>query len=156
MKSSTHLICALSERAAREQTSTVCAPPSDFAPLRLVQQPGKIVLVLSQPKIVLGRHSLADVRLMLPYVSRKHCLFQYEGGKWRVSDLGSLNGIFVNREKVISVELAQGDAFSIGGLSFTVDMKSSTPLDDPERMVFQITDARPASSSGLTGQFRAA
>src|SRR4051812_13444637 len=90
MKSSTHLICALSDGAVRAETSTVCAPPSDFTPLRLVQQPGKIVLILSQPKIILGRHSLADVRLMLPYVSRKHCLFQYEEGKWRVSDLGSL------------------------------------------------------------------
>jgi pSer/pThr/pTyr-binding forkhead associated (FHA) protein len=158
MKSSTYLICSHPGVAEREQPAAVCTAPEDFIPLRLIQQPGKMVLVLSQPKIILGRHSLADVRLMLPYVSRRHCLFEYSLGKWMVSDLGSLNGIVVNQEKVTAAELAHGDTMEIGGLSFRIDSENEEILpDDPEMLIFQIKDVKPPlSSTGLTGQFRAA
>ena len=152
MKSSSHLICAHSVGVECEQPLT--RMPDDFVPLRLVQKPGKLILVMSQAKIILGRHSLADVRLTLPYISRRHCLFQFEQGIWRVSDLDSLNGIKINHEKILSAELNSGDSLSIGELEFTIQTeKIPEGVPDPDTLVFHISDAR---ATGLSGQFRAA
>ena len=73
--------------------------------------------------MVLGRHSEADVRLPLPDVSRRHCRFVFSAGHWRVIDLGSLNGIYVNGEPVQQAELHHSDTLRIGGFVFEVDLR---------------------------------
>src|SRR5207247_863670 len=141
MSHSTHLICA-HQSVPNLETPQI---PSEFTPLRLVQQPGKVILVLSQPKIVLGRHSLADVRLMLPYVSRRHCLFQFVNGHWTVCDLRSLIWIAVNVERILTADLSLGDRISIGGFHFVVQlgpMEKSTEVNG-DYIVHYICDSRP-------------
>ena len=91
-------------------------------PLRLLLQPGGQVVDCTRPDLVVGRHSLADVRLPLPDVSRRHCRFVCVEGCWQVIDLNSLNGVFVNDEQVLQAPLQQGDRVRIGGFTFAVDL----------------------------------
>ena len=99
---------------------------ADFVPLRLVLQPTGAILEVSQPEIVVGRHSGADVRLPLPDVSRRHCRIVRREDQWEVVDLESLNGIWVNEHSVDRAVLHHGDKLRLGGFTFMVDL--STPL----------------------------
>src|SRR5579872_4263887 len=96
--------------------------PAGFVPLRLLLQPSGPVLELSEPDMVVGRHSDADVRLPLPDVSRWHCRFLCVEGCWQVIDLNSLNGVYVNEEAVQQAALQHGDRVRIGGFTFAVDL----------------------------------
>lgn len=62
-----------------------------------------------------GRHPQSDIFLDDVTVSRRHVEFHRrpEGG-FTVSDVGSLNGTYVNRERIDSVVLANGDEVQIG------------------------------------------
>jgi pSer/pThr/pTyr-binding forkhead associated (FHA) protein len=52
-------------------------------------------------------------------VSRKHAVFTKEGERWHLEDQGSLNGTFVNRERVEAAELRDGDELQIGKYRLT-------------------------------------
>jgi pSer/pThr/pTyr-binding forkhead associated (FHA) protein len=102
------------------------SPAFSFTPLRLLLQPSAMVVELQYPDLLLGRHSEADIRLPLPDVSRKHCRFQFINGNWQVVDLQSLNGVFVNDQRIDQAVLCQGDRIRIGGFTFLVDIKQAT------------------------------
>ena len=52
-------------------------------------------------------------------VSRKHAELVQREGRWLVEDQGSLNGTFVNRKRVESAELEDGDELQIGKYRLT-------------------------------------
>jgi hypothetical protein len=52
-------------------------------------------------------------------VSRKHAVFTQDGDRWTLEDQGSLNGTFVNRDRVDSAELTDGDELQIGKYRLT-------------------------------------
>jgi len=96
--------------------------PTDFIPLRLVLQPSGMVVEITQPNTLVGRHSSADVRLPLPDVSRRHCRFVWNEGQWQVFDLNSLNGVFVNDLPVEQAALHRHDRVRMGGFTFLVHL----------------------------------
>jgi predicted component of type VI protein secretion system len=104
--------------------------PCDFAPLRLVLQAGALAIELTDPDMVLGRHSEADIRLPLPDVSRRHCRFVYTGGHWQVIDLDSLNGVWVNDQPVKRSPLYAGDRLRIGEFLFAVELPARDEAAD--------------------------
>ena len=119
----------------RAHGRTPCAipVPADFYPLRLLLQPSGAIVELTQPDMLLGRHSQADIRLPLPDVSRRHCRFLFGQGVWQVYDLHSLNGLFLNGELIRQTTLQQGDLLRIGGFTFAVDLSSrQTSPDESE------------------------
>ncbi|WP_345645547.1 FHA domain-containing protein [Streptomyces tremellae] len=62
-----------------------------------------------------GRHPQSDIFLDDVTVSRRHVEFRRGAdGLFTVSDVGSLNGTYVNRERIDSVLLANGDEVQIG------------------------------------------
>jgi pSer/pThr/pTyr-binding forkhead associated (FHA) protein len=69
---------------------------------------------LKGPVTVAGRHPRSDIFLDELTVSRHHAEFRLENGQFRIVDLGSLNGTYVNREPVESAVLAHGDEIQIG------------------------------------------
>jgi hypothetical protein len=99
----------------------------ELVPLRLCLRPGRFVVELTRSGLVFGRHSSADVRLPLPDVSRRHCRFDHEAGRWMVIDLDSLNGVFVNDALVERAELHHRDTIRIGGFVFDVDLRRGEP-----------------------------
>lgn len=109
------------------RTGGILPLPEDFAPLRLILQPSGAAVELTQPDILIGRHSQADVRLPLPDVSRRHCRFLFGQGVWQLIDLNSLNGVFLNGEPIRQATLQQGDLIRIGGFIFAVDLTEANP-----------------------------
>ncbi len=99
--------------------------------LRLRLRPGKFAVEVMRSGTVLGRHSGADVRLPLPDVSRRHCRFDCDGGRWQVIDLDSLNGVLVNGEPVRQTELHHRDVMQIGGFVFDVELPAAVTLPLP-------------------------
>jgi hypothetical protein len=52
-------------------------------------------------------------------VSRKHAVFTQQSDRWQLEDQGSLNGTFVNRDRVETAELRDGDELQIGKYRLT-------------------------------------
>ncbi|WP_435866184.1 FHA domain-containing protein [Streptomyces xinghaiensis] len=62
-----------------------------------------------------GRHPQSDIFLDDVTVSRRHVEFRRgPDGGFTVADVGSLNGTYVNRERIDSVPLTNGDEVQIG------------------------------------------
>jgi pSer/pThr/pTyr-binding forkhead associated (FHA) protein len=62
----------------------------------------------------IGRSTDSDVFLDDVTVSRKHAEFRRQDDGFYVHDLGSLNGTYVNRERVDVTKLASHDEVQIG------------------------------------------
>jgi hypothetical protein len=70
---------------------------------------------LSQGTTTIGRHPDSDIFLDDVTVSRRHAEIQSENRSFRVTDVGSLNGTYVNRERIDeTIELHSGDEVQIG------------------------------------------
>ncbi len=61
-----------------------------------------------------GRHPESDIFLDDITVSRRHAEFVRRDGGYLVRDVGSLNGTYVNRERIDEVDLASGDEVQVG------------------------------------------
>ena len=61
-----------------------------------------------------GRHPASDIFLDDVTVSRRHAEFLRAGDGFSVRDVGSLNGSYVNRERIDEVSLSGGDEVQIG------------------------------------------
>jgi pSer/pThr/pTyr-binding forkhead associated (FHA) protein len=70
--------------------------------------------VLSGERVVLGRSRDCDVVVDDANVSRHHAELRHEGGGWQIVDLGSTNGIRVNRRRVDQARLRHGDRITLG------------------------------------------
>jgi FHA domain-containing protein/zinc ribbon protein len=70
-------------------------------------------------RMTVGRRPDSDVFLDDVTVSRDHAVLVEQGGKYTVEDQGSLNGTFVNRRRIDSAPLAEGDELQIGKYRMT-------------------------------------
>ena len=70
--------------------------------------------LLDQDLTTAGRHPDSHIFLDDVTVSRRHVEFRREGDGFAVYDVGSLNGTYVNRERIDSAVLAGGDEVQIG------------------------------------------
>ncbi|WP_407697830.1 FHA domain-containing protein [Streptomyces kaniharaensis] len=61
-----------------------------------------------------GRHPQGDIFLDDVTVSRRHVEFRRTPAGFSVADVGSLNGTYVNRERIDEVPLNNGDEVQIG------------------------------------------
>ncbi len=76
---------------------------------------GLVYTLLPGTETMIGRGRDADIPVEEPRVSRKHALVRVsEEGAVFVEDQGSSNGTFVNKERVESRELKDGDRVQIG------------------------------------------
>jgi pSer/pThr/pTyr-binding forkhead associated (FHA) protein len=70
-------------------------------------------------KMTIGRSPETDVFLDDVTVSREHATLVRRGGDWYLDDSGSLNGTYVNRQRVDSHRLVDGDELQIGKFKLT-------------------------------------
>ena len=70
--------------------------------------------VLDVPMVTAGRHHDSDIFLDDVTVSRRHAQFIRADHGFRVKDVGSLNGTYVNRERIDDIRLSPGDVVQIG------------------------------------------
>jgi pSer/pThr/pTyr-binding forkhead associated (FHA) protein len=70
---------------------------------------------LDEPLVTAGRHPDSVIFLDDITVSRRHAeVRQRADGGYEVADVGSLNGTYLNRERVESAALKDGDELQIG------------------------------------------
>jgi pSer/pThr/pTyr-binding forkhead associated (FHA) protein len=89
-------------------------------------EPGETMLVVRQGPEIGTRYSLVGdavtvgripdnhIQLDDVTVSRQHAVFIRAGDRWLVRDLGSLNGTYVNNERVEESVIRHGDDLQIG------------------------------------------
>jgi hypothetical protein len=70
-------------------------------------------------RMSIGRRPDSDVFLDDVTVSRDHALLIERGGQWHLDDCGSLNGTYVNRSRIESQRLEEGDEVQIGKYKLT-------------------------------------
>jgi pSer/pThr/pTyr-binding forkhead associated (FHA) protein len=90
--------------------------PDGAATLVVTRGPGSGSRFLLDADVVqVGRHPESDIFLDDVTVSRRHAELARVDGGWRVRDVGSLNGTYVNRQRIEDeVVLANGDEVQIG------------------------------------------
>ena len=70
--------------------------------------------LLDADSVTAGRQADSDIFLDDVTVSRRHAEFRRDAGRWVVTDMGSLNGTYLNRDRVDVGHLTHGDEVQIG------------------------------------------
>lgn len=85
----------------------------------LVAQDSATQYPVDQPVVGIGRASENQIKLLGEKISRRHATIKIEDGMYRIYDLGSANGTFVNDNRVRDpVELQDGDVIRLGDSVF--------------------------------------
>jgi pSer/pThr/pTyr-binding forkhead associated (FHA) protein len=74
-------------------------------------------------RMSIGRRPDAEVFLDDVTVSRDHALLIRRGEQWYLDDCGSLNGTYVNRSRIESQRLDEGDEVQIGKYKLTFHIR---------------------------------
>jgi pSer/pThr/pTyr-binding forkhead associated (FHA) protein len=83
---------------------------------------------LDRPVVRIGRGEGMDIVIENVSVSREQAELRTDGKRWSVRDLGSVNGTFVNGERLNEPRvLAPGDEISFGKFSLFFDRVLETP-----------------------------
>lgn len=70
-------------------------------------------------RLTLGRAPSCELVFADDTVSRRHAALRLEpDGRWRLCDLGSLNGTWVNGRRVYDAEVVPGDEVALGEATF--------------------------------------
>jgi pSer/pThr/pTyr-binding forkhead associated (FHA) protein len=81
--------------------------------------------LLDEDEITVGRDTRADILLDDATVSRQHAVFRRVDHHYVIEDAGSLNGTYVNMERVDSSALKNGDSIMIGKFRMLFFTKSA-------------------------------
>ena len=76
-----------------------------------------------------GRHPESDIFLDDVTVSRRHAEFYKQGGLFTVRDVGSLNGTYVNRERIEEMDLSGGDEVQVGKFRLVFLLSPRAPAE---------------------------
>jgi hypothetical protein len=91
----------------------ICLDPS-----RLPEPEKGLEVDLTGGEKVIGRSEENEVHLNATGISKRHARLYFSDGAWRIEDLGSTNGVFVNDAKVKESPLTAGDTIRIGKVPF--------------------------------------
>jgi pSer/pThr/pTyr-binding forkhead associated (FHA) protein len=79
---------------------------------------GQVIPIMDRVEI--GRALECDIYILEPALSRKHAELELVGDDLLLRDLGSVNGTYVNGEKVDEVKLKDGDRMQFDKIHFIV------------------------------------
>jgi pSer/pThr/pTyr-binding forkhead associated (FHA) protein len=118
-------------RLASDEQNAVNSLPAGSALLIAHEGPNAGARFLLDSQVTTaGRHPDADIFLDDVTVSRRHVNFiKYDGG-FEVIDAGSLNGTYVNGDRVDSVRLRTGNEVQIGKFRLTYYFSSNNAPAD--------------------------
>jgi len=103
------------EEPAEEHVGAVDALPPGSALLVVKRGPNAgSRFLLDKEVVTAGRHPESDIFLDDITVSRRHAEIRRGANAFTVHDVGSLNGTYLNRERVEDGELVAGDELQIG------------------------------------------
>ena len=105
-------------RPRRRPEEAACLVVVDAGPSNLV--PGQVIEL--GPSNSLGRSADCAVVLEDDFVSAQHALLAYRRGRWRLRDLGSTNGTFLNQAEVrTEVAAPLGSLIQIGRVKLRLE-----------------------------------
>jgi len=76
----------------------------------------------------IGREDSCEIMLDEPSVSARHAQLIHQGGRWRLVNLVSANGIFVNGEKRLTAYLGDGDRIRLGNVNLVFRGSANAPV----------------------------
>jgi pSer/pThr/pTyr-binding forkhead associated (FHA) protein len=117
--------------------------------LRFMNGPreGERIEIGDAMEVVFGRDEQeADIVLKDDLVSRKHAKVRRDWSGTHVEDLGSRNGIKVNKKRVNRKALKDGDELEVGGIRFLY-VDPSEPAEEPVPLATDAKAAPPPSPS---------
>jgi Protein of unknown function (DUF3662)/FHA domain len=79
--------------------------------------------VLDAAPFTIGRSRDCDLVIDDPNISRRHAELRGDGKSWRIADLGSTNGVKVNRRRVDEALLRSGDRITLGLTDFDFELE---------------------------------
>jgi len=117
--------------------------------LRVMNGPreGERLEITDAQEFVIGRDDSADVIFRDDLISRRHVKVRRDWSGTHVEDLGSRNGIKVNRKRVSRKLLRDGDELEVGGVRFVY----VCPSEAPEEQAEGLSGLSPAVSSKEEG-----
>lgn len=99
------------EHSVVSEVGRMAVPPR----LDLVRGPlAPRTVSLSSDEVVIGRSNQANICIESSLLSRRHVMIKKLGPEFRLIDLESANGVFLNGVRVHSAGLHEGDAIQIG------------------------------------------
>ncbi|MCZ2402331.1 FHA domain-containing protein [Paenarthrobacter sp. Z7-10] len=120
---------AVEYNLSAEERSAVEALPAGSALLIAHSGPNRGArFLLDSDSTSAGRHPDADVFLDDVTVSRRHVTFRRVPGGFEVVDSKSLNGTYVNGDRVDSVRLRSGNEVQIGKFRLTYYYSPAAPV----------------------------
>jgi hypothetical protein len=115
-----HTMVYSPDRAARVLDP---GPSRSAAPRRAVLAGEGRRTVLTGEPFTIGRSRDCDLVIDDPNISRRHAELRGDGDGWRIVDLGSTNGIKVNRRRVDEAVLRTGDRITLGLTDFDFELE---------------------------------
>jgi len=67
---------------------------------------------------VIGRHADCNIHVEDGTVSGRHASIENQSESWRLVDLGSTNGVYINGKNIDSIPLEPGAVFTLGTHTF--------------------------------------
>lgn len=109
----------------RTETSDRALSPVDAAAVDALPQGHALLVVQKGPgagsrflldadEVTAGRHPESGIFLDDVTVSRRHAVFRRSGDSFTVEDAGSLNGTYVNRDRIEKAHLKDSDEVQVG------------------------------------------
>ncbi len=119
----------------------------------------EVVLSPERP-VVVGRGKSAAVQLVQGKVSRMHARIAFENGFYRIEDLESKNGTWVNNRRIHKVILFHQDRIKIGDAQFRflldagiAEETSHMPVEDEDEVTFGSEFREPAEVTAASSLF---
>ncbi|MBW2527894.1 MAG: FHA domain-containing protein, partial [Deltaproteobacteria bacterium] len=106
-----------------------------MARLVLTTPEGQQIVEL-RPVNSLGRHPSNSIQLLDKIVSKEHCIIEQRGNTFVLKDLGSLNGTFINRDRVQGEQtLNDGDDIALGSTRARFEQTPPAAQPAPQHQV---------------------
>ena len=113
-------LAALEGSVSAEEREAISALPSGSALLVVRRGPNVGARFLLDANVTtVGRHPDADIFLDDVTVSRRHSEFLREGSLFQIKDLGSLNGTYLDGNRIDIAPLDEGSEVQVGKFRLT-------------------------------------
>ena len=113
-------LAALEGSVSTEECEAISALPSGSALLVVRRGPNAGARFLLDANVTtVGRHPDADIFLDDVTVSRRHSEFLRDGSTFQIKDLGSLNGTYLDGNRIDIATLGEGSEVQIGKFRLT-------------------------------------
>lgn len=145
---------------APEQPPITVATPSRMAAFVEVQDGTRSKLPIIRTPFTIGRRTDRDLSLWDPSVSRRHAeIERTPDGSFAVKDLDSLNGVYLNNEKINRAVLTDTDIIELGDVAIRFSLEMQFDLSDSEGAIpydgeFPTDQVQSFNSTAETGSAR--